>query len=68
MKKLISLAAAIALGTSLVGCAVTAPVNATGNTIGSKVGESTTVGILGIFHVDGGDASIQTAAKNGHTL
>ncbi len=46
-------------------CAVTAPVCATGNPVGSKVGVASTTCILGAFFFDGGDASIKSAAKNG---
>ena len=45
-------------------CSVTAPVNATSNAVGSKVGIAKTNQIIGLFF-DGGDASIKTAAKNG---
>ncbi|TAG05085.1 MAG: hypothetical protein EAZ44_03965 [Cytophagia bacterium] len=49
----------------LSSCAVTLPVAATSNPIGSKVGSAKTTRILGIFFFDGGDAGIQKAAKNG---
>ncbi len=61
MKKVFS---ALVLAASLASCSVTVPVAATSNPIGSKVGSSSTTCILGFF-VDGGDASIQTAAKKG---
>ncbi|ERP31246.1 TRL domain-containing protein [Chitinivibrio alkaliphilus] len=64
MKKLLSIVGATALVITLVGCSATAPVNATSNPVGSKVGEAETVQVLGFFF-DGGDASIKTAAKNG---
>lgn len=63
MKKLMSLLAAAALGLSLTSCAMTAPVNATSNAVGSKVGQAETKQIIGFFF-DGGDASIKEAAKN----
>ncbi len=47
-----------------MGCSLTTPVNATGNAVGSKVGESSTKQIIGFFF-DGGDRSIKTAANNG---
>lgn len=62
MKKIILSSVVLALFTS---CAVTVPVNATSNNVGSKVGVAKTMQILGFFF-DGGDASIQTAAKNGN--
>lgn len=49
----------------LSSCAVTLPVAATSNPIGSKVGSAKTTRILGLFFFDGGDAGIQKAAKNG---
>ena len=48
----------------LSSCSVTVPVTATSNPVGSKVGISKSTQILGFFP-DGGDLSIQTAAKNG---
>lgn len=45
-------------------CALTLPVNATGNPVGSKVGTSKATGYLGVLFFNA-DASIQTAAKNG---
>ena len=44
-------------------CALTLPVNATGNPVGSKVGTSKATGYLGVLFFNA-DASIQTAAKN----
>jgi len=48
----------------LSSCSVTLPVTATSNPVGSKVGVAKSNQILGFFP-DGGDMSIQTAAKNG---
>jgi hypothetical protein len=45
-------------------CSVTLPVNATSNEVGSKTGSAQTTSIFGLF-LDGGDASIRTAAKKG---
>lgn len=45
-------------------CAVTLPVNATSNPVGSKVGMAKATGYLGVLFFDQ-DASIRTAAKNG---
>ncbi len=64
MKKILSLVSAVALGATLAGCAVTVPVNATSNAVGSKVGEAETTQLLGFFF-DGGDASIKKAAQSG---
>ena len=44
-------------------CSVTAPLTATSNTIGKKVGTAKANTVLGFTF--GGDYSIQTAAKNG---
>ncbi|NGZ90467.1 TRL-like family protein [Psychroflexus maritimus] len=49
---------------AMVSCTVTMPVNATSNEVGSKTGTASTTSILGL-HLDGGDASIRTAAKKG---
>jgi len=57
-------ALAIASATFLSSCSVTVPVTATSNAVGSKVGTAKTTCVL-IFFLNGGDASIQTAAKNG---
>lgn len=46
------------------GCALTMPVNATSNALGSKVGVAKATGYLGVLFFDA-DASIQTAARNG---
>ena len=48
----------------LAGCAITLPVAATSNAVGSKVGTSTATGYLGALFFDA-DASIRTAAANG---
>jgi hypothetical protein len=53
------------LAFSFSSCSLTIPVTATSNPVGSKVGTAKTNAIFGVFHPDGGDASIQTAAKNG---
>ena len=45
-------------------CALTLPVTATSNPVGSKVGKAVATGYLGSLFFDA-DASIQTAAKNG---
>ena len=50
--------------TILSSCTVTVPVTATSNPVGSKVGTAKSTQIIGFFP-DGGDLSIQTAAKNG---
>jgi hypothetical protein len=56
--------AALALAVVATGCAITLPVNATSNPVGSKVGTAKATGFLGILFFDA-DASIRTAAKNG---
>jgi hypothetical protein len=50
------------LGLLLSSCALTLPVNATSNEVGSKVGMSKATGYLGVLWF-GQDASIQKAAK-----
>ncbi len=64
MKKLKMIAVAFVAAVMLSGCAVTIPVNATGQPIGSKVGTAKATGYLGALFFNQ-DASIQTAAKNG---
>lgn len=64
LRKIKSFVAAIAICAMMASCSLTLPVNATSNTIGSKVGTAKAVGYLGILFFDA-DASIQTAAKNG---
>lgn len=55
------LAAVVALMSS---CSLTLPVNATSNTVGSKVGRAKATGYLGVLFFNQ-DASIRSAAKNG---
>ncbi len=65
MKKIISKVAVLAAFVLMLSsCSLTMPVNATSNTVGSKVGTSKATGFLGILFFDA-DASIQSAAKNG---
>jgi len=47
----------------LSSCSLTLPITATSNPVGSKVGVAKTISVIA-FYPDGGDASIQTAAKN----
>mgnify|MGYP006076565971 FL=1 len=61
MKKLFLIFAAALL---LSSCAITLPVNATSNEVGSKVGMSKATGYLNVLWFDQ-DASIQKAAKQG---
>ena len=76
MKKLLSLALLFASAATFYGCAtvaspvmggiytdVKAPITATTNSKGSKIGTATATSILGLIAT--GDASIHTAAKNG---
>ncbi|MBK9285863.1 MAG: hypothetical protein IPM51_16330 [Sphingobacteriaceae bacterium] len=44
-------------------CSITAPLAATSNTLGKKVGEAKATIVFGL--VFGGDYSVQTAMKNG---
>jgi hypothetical protein len=64
LRKLKAIGASLAVVAMLSGCALTLPVNATSNPIGSKVGTAKATGYFGILFFDQ-DASIQTAAKNG---
>ena len=64
LKKIKFIAAMIAMVAVMSSCALTLPVNATSNAVGSKVGTAKATGFLGILFFDQ-DASIQTAAKNG---
>ncbi|MBP1673032.1 MAG: hypothetical protein H6Q25_847 [Bacteroidetes bacterium] len=65
MKKLIYIfTVLIILGVFLASCTTTAPLAVTSNYVGTKVGVAKTTRFL-FFYPDGGDYSIQTAAKNG---
>ena len=65
MKKTFYLLAAVVAACVVMGCAtVNAPVSATSNTIGSKVGQATGTVYLG-FLWGNADVGIQAAAKNG---
>ena len=61
--KLLLIALAVCCLGLLSSCSLTLPVNATSNTVGSKVGVATATGYLGVLFFDQ-DASIKTAAKN----
>lgn len=63
-KTIKTLFALLATAAMISGCALTLPVNATSNPIGSKVGTAKATGFLGVLFFDQ-DASIRTAAKNG---
>lgn len=64
LKRIQTIAASLAVLAMLSGCALTLPVNATSNTVGSKVGRAKATGYLGVLFFNQ-DASIQKAAKNG---
>ncbi len=64
MKKFRKFVAMLSVAALFASCAITLPVDATSNPIGSKVGTATATGFLGIFFFNA-DASIRTAAKNG---
>jgi hypothetical protein len=64
LKKFRTVLALLAVAALMSSCAVTLPVNATSNPVGSKVGTATATGYLGYIFFDQ-DASIQTAARNG---
>ncbi|MFK7899836.1 MAG: TRL-like family protein [Cyclobacteriaceae bacterium] len=63
MKTIKSLVAAAGVAAMMTSCALTLPVNATSNKVGSKVGTATAKGFFSILFFDQ-DASIKTAAKN----
>jgi len=63
-KKIKSVLALAAVAVMFASCSLTLPVNATSNTVGSKVGTAKATGYLGILFFDA-DASIQSAARNG---
>ena len=64
MRKLRLFAAACVTAALLTGCALTLPVGATSNSIGTKVGRAKATGYLQFLFFNA-DASIQAAAKNG---
>ncbi len=63
-KKTKTIAALLAVAAMMSSCALTLPVNATSNPVGSKVGTAKATGYFGILFFNA-DASIRTAAKNG---
>lgn len=63
-KKAKTIVTALAATAIMAGCALTLPVNATGNPVGKKVGTATATGYLGFLFFNQ-DASIQKAAQNG---
>lgn len=65
MKKLLVLASTIAIALALTACSTVAPVCATSNAVGAKVGESSTSMVLGILFPFKQDGGIQAAAANG---
>lgn len=64
IKKISSFIAMCAVVALMSSCALTLPVNATGNAMGSKVGTAKATGFFYTLFFNA-DASIQTAAKNG---
>lgn len=64
LKKMKTIFALLAVVAMMSSCALTLPVSATSNTIGSKVGTAKATGYFGFIFLDA-DASIRTAAKNG---
>ena len=64
LKKIRNAAVLFAAVAMMSSCALTLPVNATGNTIGGKVGTAKATGFLGALFFNA-DASIKTAAQNG---
>ena len=64
-QKIFIFALVLATGAFFNSCAVTLPVTATSNEIGTKVGTATATGFLGVLYFDQ-DASIRTAARDGN--
>jgi hypothetical protein len=64
MKKIKMFAALVLATAMLSSCSLTLPVNATSNSVGSKVGTAKATGFLGFLFFNA-DASIKTAAQNG---
>ena len=64
LKRVKTIFASLAAVAMMSSCALTLPVNATSNKVGSKVGAAKATGYLGALFFDQ-DASIRTAAKNG---
>lgn len=64
LKKAKTVIAMFAIAGMMSSCALTLPVTATSNAVGTKVGTAKATGYLGVLFFDQ-DASIQTAAKNG---
>ncbi|MFA0964469.1 TRL-like family protein [Roseivirga sp. BDSF3-8] len=64
LKKIKTVFGLLAVTAMMTGCSLTLPVNATSNTVGTKVGTAKATGYLGVLFFDA-DASIRTAAKNG---
>jgi hypothetical protein len=62
--KFMTFMALAAAGLFMSNCALTLPVNATSNAVGSKVGTAKASGYFGIIYMNQ-DASIAKAAKNG---
>lgn len=63
INKLKAVAAVVAFAAIFSSCSLTLPVNATSNTVGSKVGTAKATGFLSVLFFNQ-DASIRTAAKN----
>lgn len=64
MKQIRTLALLFVVAAMVSGCALTLPVSATSNPVGSKLGTATGTGYLGILFFNA-DAGIRSAAKNG---
>ena len=64
LKKIKTVAAAALVAGVMSSCALTLPVNATSNAVGSKVGRAQANGFFTVLFFNQ-DASIQRAAKNG---
>ena len=66
MKKMMAALAAIALAAIMAGCTTVSPIGATGNSLGSKVGEASTTFICRAIPIPlTSDGGIAKAAKNG---
>lgn len=65
MKKFALVLMVLALALVFASCTIVAPVTATSNSVGSKVGEATTTLILGIPIPLSQNGGVKVAAKNG---
>ncbi len=67
MKKILAILTALIVLVSLAGCTTVAPVTATSNPVGEKVGHASATYLFGVLPLTfNADHGIQKAAKNGN--